>query len=354
MAPNQTTEQASPRRRTPRPSRAAGGEPDLTTRRLIAAAVIIVFLIFIVLGVRGCLGAREERAIKDFVKESNAILTQSNQSSREFFNVLQKPGDAGATEIETSINVQRSLASELVQQASNLDAPGDMAEAKRYLIQTLELRRDGLTEISGLIGQALGDQDPESAAEQIAANMQFFLSSDVIYSQRAYAYMNQAVKDNDIQGQKLPASRYLPSLDWLDPATVDDTLSRVRGGSSDEAVAPGLHGTGIVGVKALPSGTTLSDGASLTDVQTIQVDVQNQGENEEKGVVVTLRISGAGSPIQLQETIRTIEAGETKNVTIPVTRTPAKGSSATLRVEVRRVPGEENTDNNRQQFNVTF
>jgi hypothetical protein len=311
----------------------------------------------VVFGVKGCLDARKERGLKDFVRQTNSIVTQSNQSSRDFFNLLRNPGDAGATEIETSVNEERSLSSELVRQANNIGSPGDMSEAKRYLIETLEFRRDGLTEISTLIGQALGDRNPESATEQIAANMQMFLASDVIYSQRAYAFMRDAIKRNDIAGVSIPASQFLPSLDWLDPAIVDDVLSRARGGgTSNAAVAPGLHGTGITAVTALPSGEPLVEGSpnSLSGVKTIAVDVQNQGENVERSVVVTLQISGAGSTIRLQETIPSIAAGETKKVTIPITRTPAKGATATLKIDVRRVPGEENTDNNRKSFEVTF
>ena len=52
--------------------------------------------------------------------------------------------------------------------------------------------------------------------------------------------------------------------------------------------------------------------------------------------------------------IGSIKAGETQKVTIPLTRTPAKGSEATMKITVDRVPGEENTDNNRQSFPVTF
>lgn len=334
-----------------------GQHQAVLQRRAIAAGAVIVFLIVVVLLAKGCASARKERGIKDFINQTNSIVTQSNQSSRDFFALLRTPGEAGATEIETSINEQRSLAAELVRQANNLSAPADLSDARRYLVQALEFRRDGLTQISGLIGQALGDQDAETATEQIAADMQNFLTSDVIYSQRAYAYMSDAVKKNGIAGQTIPASRFLPSLDWLDPAIVGDVLSRARGGTgSGQPVAPGVHGTGVTGVAASPSGTALTAGGSnsLTGAKSIAIDVQNQGENQETGVVVSLQIAGGGTTIRLQDSISSISAGETKKVTIPLTRTPAKGSTATLKIEVRRVPGEQNIDNNRQSFSVTF
>ncbi len=356
MSRDQGSEQPYPRRGGPQ--RASDGEhhKEVMQRRAVLGGGVVLLLVIVVLLAKGCAAAGKERGIKDFINQTNSIITQSNQSSREFFDLLRTPGDAGATEIETSINEQRSLAADLVRQANNLDTPGDLTQAKRYLIQTLEFRRDGLTQISGQIGQALGDQDPETASEQIAADMQNFLTSDVVYSQRAYAYMNQSVKKNEIEGQTIPASRFLPSLDWLDPAIVDDVLSRARGGGSDGPVAPGLHGTGITGVSASPSGTALTESGqnNLSGAKAIAIDVQNQGENEETNVIVSIQLSGAGTPIRLQDEISKIAAGETQKVTISLTRTPAKGSTATLKVEVRRVPGEENTSNNRQSFTVTF
>lgn len=331
---------------------------ELMQRRAIAAGVIVLFLIVVVLLARGCASSAKERGIKNFIQESTTILSQSNQSSRDFFGLLRDPGDAGATEIETSVNEQRSLASELVRRANAMDPPGDLKPAQDYLVESLEFRRDGLTEISEQVGQALGDQEPEAATELIAANMQQFLTSDVIYSQRTYAIMNKVVKDNEIEGQKLPASRFLPSLEWLDPGTVEEVFGRIRGGGgSDEPVAPGTHGTGITGVSAQPSGTELSEGGenNLAEAKEIVVNVQNQGENNESDVEVSLRISGSGfETITLRKNIASINAGQTVNLTIPLTRTPPAGTSADLKVTVRRVPGEENTENNTQTFGVDF
>ena len=79
--------------------------------------------------------------------------------------------------------------------------------------------------------------------------------------------------------------------------------------------------------------------------------MQNQGENNEKDIIVTLSIEGVG---RQQDTIGSLAAGEPATVTIPLTRKPAKGKAVTMKVEVRRVPGEKNVDNNKQTFTVTF
>jgi hypothetical protein len=351
MAPDRPTKQNAPTR----VQRAADAPVDdqLMRRRAIAVGAIVIVVILALLLIKGCLSAREERALKDYVNEAGGIVAESDQSGKEFFDKLLNPGDAGATELETAVNEQRTVAADLVRRAEKLDTPGAMSEAQKFLIETLVLRRDGLSEISGLISQALGDEQPEEATEKIAANMQYFLASDVVYSQQSYPQMVAALKANDLPSDNVPTSRFLPSLEWLDPATVDDVLSRARGSSGDEPVAPGLHGTGITGVRALPGETTLTADSenTLTDVNSIAVDVQNQGENDEKNIIVTLSLEGIG---RQQDTIKSLAAGESATVTIPITRKPAKGQATTMKVEVRRVPGEENTDNNKQSFTVVF
>jgi hypothetical protein len=345
--------------RVQRPRGGGGGDEhqQVMQRRAIAGGLIVLFLILIVLLMSGCQGTRKDNAVKDFVKETNSIVTQSDQSSKDLFSTLTDPGDASATEIETSVNVQRSQAAELVRQAADLSASGDnLTKARQYLVEALEFRRDGLTAISAQIGKALGDQDPEAASEKIAANMQQFLTSDVIYSQRAYAWMNAAVKDRKLKGVEIPPSQFLPSLEWLDPTQVTEVFSRISGGGgSDSAATPGLHGTGITGVTAQPSGTALAEGNNnLNGASSIEVDVQNQGENDESEVVVSYTISGSGAAIKQNKTIPSIKAGETVKVQLPLSKIPASGASATLKVTVKKVPGEQNLDNNTQTFDVTF
>ena len=49
-------------------------------------------LILLVLGVRGCLNARSEQALQDYVTDANELARQSNAESRSLFNLLRDPG----------------------------------------------------------------------------------------------------------------------------------------------------------------------------------------------------------------------------------------------------------------------
>ena len=84
------------------------------------------------------------------------------------------------------------------------------------------------------------------------------------------------------------------------------------------------------------------------------VQVMNQGENDESDVPVKVSISGAGKPIVVQQRLDSIAAGQSKTVSIPLAATPPTGRPVTIQVEILAVPGEKNTDNNKNSFAAVF
>ena len=62
----------------------------------------------------------------------------------------------------------------------------------------------------------------------------------------------------------------------------------------------------------------------------------NQGENDEKNVTVKVAIRGAGKPIELEEKLPEIAAGQTKTVSVPLSSTPPAGQPVTIDVEIAR------------------
>jgi hypothetical protein len=248
-------------------------------------------------------------------------------------------------------------AEQLVDRADGTDHPDELDEAHGYLIDTLEFRRDGIREIADQLPTALGDEGQDEATESIAAQMRNFDASDVIYSQRFTPLTRTELEEQDLTSEQVPESAFLPDIDWLRPNTVADRISRVSGGR-EEAATPGLHGTGLGTVTVQPGGIQLQPGAA-TEVRVsgdlaFQVQVSNQGENDERDVTVKLTIRGGGDPIQVEERLDAIAQGETKTVTVPLADTPPTGRPATVAVEIEPVPGEQKTDNNRATFRVVF
>lgn len=332
-------------------------------RRTIAGGGVVLLLILLVLGVRGCLDARQERALKDYATDVNELSTSSSQQSEAFFNLLRE-GGSSPVEVEQQINGFRSEAEQLVERAQDLDPPDELKTANRYFVDTLEFRRDGLAEIGNVIPTALGDEGRSEATAAIAAQMLQFLASDVVMIERVFPNLRGPLEKEEVLAEvTLPSgeqARFLPDTDWLDASTVADRINRIRGGGgdSDGEVAPGLHGTGITGVTVQPSGSTVSDGGAVElpaseDLQ-FQVSLQNQGESEEKDVTVRVTISGGGDPLTFEERIDSIPAGATEQVNIPIAEAPPTGQPVQIKIESLKVPGEENLENNAIEARAIF
>ena len=93
------------------------------------------------------------------------------------------------------------------------------------------------------------------------------------------------------------------------------------------ARVPGLHGNGL-GTVTL-GGVALVPGASATvpfsEDLSFEVQVVNQGENNETDVNVRVAVGEGNDAIELEETIPEIAVGEQQTVTIPLAEQPPTG-----------------------------
>ena len=346
-----------------RPRRAApvGPAPDqqtLLVRRGVAVGAGVLLLILIVVGIKGCLNSQKKRSLRDYNRSVTTLIQESDTGGREFFRRLNG-GGGDAAGLENGVNQDRVTAEELVKRAKRLDVPDDMKPAQRYLIDVLELRRDALRKIASKLTLALarGNADQAgTATAQITGQMQAFLTSDVLYSQRVIPYVKRALDDADITGQTIATSRFLPNLGWLDETQVAGRIGSTARRRTGGPVAPGLHGHGLTSVSV--GGVTL-DSAGPNRVPagsnlTFSVKLQNQGENDETSVGVRLSITGAGKPINVTRTVAQTTKGQESSIDIPLGQAPPIGRPVRASVEVQPVPGEKKTDNNRQSYGVVF
>jgi hypothetical protein len=319
-------------------------------RRALAAAGGLLLLVLLVLGVKGCLNARKERALKDYARNVTEIVDASKQTSDSFFKQLENPGTLSVTEYTNDIAADRSALDSLLQRTKALDTPGDMASAQQSFKLVVQLRRNALTNVSNSISTALAKEGRTQAVNKIAFQMKALLASDVLYRQVAQPEMQDALKANGISDVTIPDSKFLPDDSWLDTTKVDDALSQVSGATSASAT-PGIHGLGLIQTSA--NGQALTEGTPATisagGSPEVDVQVQNQGDSTETGVTVSVTVDG-GQPID--QSISSIAAGETQTVKIPIT--PAPKGEVKLDVEVQPVPGEQVTDNNKASYTVTF
>jgi hypothetical protein len=333
-------------------------------RRTIAIGAALLVLILLVLAFRGCLNARNERAIKDYVSDSSELIEQSKLEGNQLFGLLSGTGDQGdAVDAANVVNGLRSESATLVDRADDLDVPDEVSAAQDNLLDALELRRDGLAAVANALPGALADEERREGTADIAEMMQVFLASDVLLKYRFRPNLVQALEDEDLLDEvTLPRQgrlEFVPDVQWADPDFVADQIAGLRGdggGAGDQPATPGLHGNGL-GTVTL-GGVALVAGASATvpasEDLAFEVQVVNQGENNETDVNVIATVGEGNDAIEREEAIPEIAVGEQQTVTIPLGQQPPTGENVPVTVEVEPVPGEEMTDNNVAEFTVIF
>lgn len=356
------TRVARPTGRGGGPPRSGGGSADaqaVRTRRIVALVIGVLLFVILAVGVNACLDSRAENRLKDYNRDIANVVAQSDRDvSRPFFDLLgQESGSP--VELESQINQLRVTAESQVEQAEDFDVPDDLRTAQRNLLLVLGMRASGLGKIAAQVRTAQADSEQAgSAVEQIAAQMQQFLSSDVVYDTRVIPFIQQALEERRITGQDLADSQFLPNLGWLDPDTVGDRLGAGSGGGGARGEpAPGLHGHGLVSTQVgdvtLQPGETANRIPAGSDIA-FDVTIANQGENNETDVTVQVRIRGDGAAVTARRRVEQTQAGSNAEVSIPLTQAPPIGTPVTIDVSVARVPGEEKVDNNRQSYTAIF
>ncbi len=367
-------EDDEPTRRAPRPRRTApAGGPSadaqtLWTRRAVAAGVGLLLIIFLAVVINACQDSRRKNALRNYNREAGQIITQSDTDvGAAFFQALGQGASQSPEDLQTQISSLRATADTNLKQAKDLSPPGDLTDAQESLLIALELRRDGLQYDSERIATALGNEGDvaDQAINGIAGQMQAFLASDVLIRTRVTTQIRSILKDNDVVADPASTKGFLPGFSWLQPAFVAGKLgTRLSSGGSSSGSgsngkpAPGTHGDGLVSTKV--NGVTLTPGENgsnkvpLSGDSSFVVSFANQGENPETDVKVNVTLSGGtGKDITGSKTVDVIAKGETAEVTIPLSRKPA-AEVYTVNVEVKPVPGETKTDNNKSTYNVLF
>jgi hypothetical protein len=345
------------------PARGTSARPDRQTvliRQLVLFGGFLLVVVLLIFVVRGCRQSQKESALKDYNRDVASIVRDSDtQVGKPFFDLLRNPstGDLG-----TQIAGYKVQADQQYQQAKRISTPGEMTAAQRSFLITMEMRRDGLQQVADQIRTALSSdaEQADGAIEKIAGAMALFLSSDVVYGERVYPVISEELRKADVGAQQLQRTQFLPGWQWLDPNTVADALGQQL--SADAATgsgrepAPGLHGTGIDSVQV--GDQTLDPDAPNriaygADTE-FTVNFTNQGENDEVDIDVVLRIDGGSEPIRVTKNVASVAAGAAASATLSLDSPPPFDTPVDITVEVKAVPGEEKTDNNKAEYSALF
>jgi hypothetical protein len=360
-------EDDEPRTRV-RPRRAAGGgsaaAPDRQTvliRQLVLFVGFILVLALVIFVIDGCRDSARENGLKNYNRDVASIVRDSDsQVGKPFFDLLRNPSSG---DLSTQIAGYKVQAEQQYEQAKRISTPGDLSAAQRSFLMTMEMRRDGLQSVADRIRTALSSdaEAADKAITEIAGAMQMFLASDVVYTSRTERFIQEQLDEAEIGGQRIQRTEFLPGVQWLDPNTVADALGQQLSAEGAEGAggrepAPGLHGTGIDSVQ-VGDLTLQEDGPNRIpygpDTE-FTVNFTNQGENDEVDIDVVLKIEGGPKPIRVTDNVASVAAGESASATLALDTAPPLDTPVTITVEVKAVPGEEKTDNNKVEYEAAF
>jgi CARDB protein len=336
-----------------RPRRRVGGpqrrRQQFLVRRLIGVGVGLGFLILVVIGIRGCLQARENRALRNYAQDVGTIMQESEQRGSDFFGIISNPSGSGSQSASTQVLADRDASQSLLDRAQKISVPGQMGDAQAAVEQTLTLRRNGLSTIAASIPQATAQRETSSAISHITDAMGALYAGDVIWTQIGSPDIKKVLHDANVDAPALPEGKFMPAnaTDFLDQTSLVSKLSGIVGSSATS----GSHGLGLIqtsiGDTTLSADSTTNVSSSATE---LAVQVQNQGSADESAVQVTVTLNGSS----LEGTIPTLSAGSVQSVRIPLTTKPQPGTDTQVEVLVHPVTGEQVTSNNQATYTVVF
>jgi hypothetical protein len=341
-----------PRRRIRPPGNST---PLLRLVALISLAILIVVLL--VVWVEGCATDRKRERYSDYMTQVAGVGNRSAKLGQELETTLTTPA-LKLEDLDAKLNGYVQSAENQVEQAEEIDAPGPLHNAHEGAIEALVYRANGLRGLKTSFQETADAAESTVAGEQLAAHMDRLLASDVIWVDSFKARAEEVVSSEDVVvTPEPPTSEFVTADELTTPESMAAIWQRIQG-AADGGTPAGSHGSGISYVKVLPSGTTLStDGEEeilVTDQLAFEVGVEDTGDSQEVGIVVTLTIPKDTGPIVMEKTIPIIEPGEIVPVRFDIGSEIPPFDQVSVKVDVDPVQGETNTANNTYEYPVIF
>jgi len=346
-----------PRRRGPRPPvrPPTGLTPLLRLIGLISFAILIVLLL--VVWINGCREDQRNDAYRDYVQKIDDYATQSQRLGRRFNTLLTTRGTQQA-DVENELSGLATQQDQIANNARELDPPGRLRDQHAHMLDTFDLRTNGLRGMTEAFRSTARSRNANAAGAQLALQMQRLVASDVIWEDLFKEPTKSELDNLDITGVNVPSSVFLRNPDIATTASMKSVWQRIHGAATGGAdCSP--RGTGIVSTKVLPNqelSTETTNTIQLSTDLTFSVTIQNSGCAQEVGVKVRLTIQQSPRPITAQRTIDLIDPGDEATVEFNQlqSRLPQLDQKTSLTIEVDPVDGETNTNNNTASYPVQF
>jgi hypothetical protein len=325
---------------------------------LVALAIVVVLVL--VLWVGSCQGQSRHDEYASYMDSMSPIARNSAATGTAFENALGSPS-------LTLSGLQRRLEQWSRQQQEEYDAalrlrpPGPVQAAHQQALGALQLRAIGFADLANELA-APGSKSPTEVANALAKQAQLLSASDLVWANLFHLPAAETLKRLGIKGVIPPPSRVVSNPEVISPSSFGLVYKRLNSTTSGGTVT-GLHGNALVSTQAVSGGSTktlVAAPPTTVDVSAnlvFTVTLQNSGNFQEVKVPVTLRVVVSGKSVltktkEVPSILPQHQATVTfQNLNLP---TSAFGANASVKVNIAKVPGEKQLDNNSASYPVFF
>ena len=355
-----------PRRRT-RPGRGGPGRPTppppgavalARLAGLIALAIVVVLVL--VLWIGSCQGQSKHDEYASYMADVRPIAQNSAATGTAFANSLGSP-NLTVSSLQTKLEQWSRQQQQAYEEALRLRPPGPLQAAHQQLLGALQLRAIGFADLANALA-ASGSKSSTEVADSLAQEAQLLSASDLVWTNLFHLPATETLRRLGVTGVIAPPSQIISNPEVISPHSFGLVYNRLNSTTSGGTVT-GLHGNALVGTDAVSGGATKT--LSTTTPTTVDVSAnlafkvtfQNSGNFQEVKIPVTLRILVSGkSVLTTTKTVPSIlpqhqATVSFTNLDLPTT---AFGANASVHVNIAKVPGEKQLDNNSATYPVFF
>jgi hypothetical protein len=326
-------------------------------RLLVVIGVLVALFVVFGLLIQSCASTSKHDSYANYMDDVAKIARGSQEDGAAVANALTSASKAAS--ISATLRGIASQERQNVEQARSLDPPGPLRPENDQLIEALQLRVSGVDNLA----RAIDELAPKKTTGEVAileAQADRLVASDVVWADLFQGPARTVMSNEGVKGVVPPDSTFVANRQLFAETSLNLMLSRLRGASTGGQVS-GLHGTNIVGTKAQPGNQTLSTSSENTITATpnlsFVVTVEDSGDAQEVNIAVTMTLKkdGGGKAIVQTKKIAVINPQQKKSVTFTGINTSGYFAvKSHLDIDVKPVPGETRTDNNRASYPVIF
>ena len=345
-----------PRRPRRPPGPPSGVTPMLRLVGLISFAILVVVLL--IFWVSSCRGEAKKDRYQTYMEDVQGVAEQSERIGVQLTTTLTRP-DIRQAQLVRALDGYAQQQDQFAGAAGRLDPPGPLRRQNQELIEALQFRVSGLRGLADAFGARTGNAT--QVGERLATQYRRLIASDVVWDDLFKDPAAQELRSQGLRGIQVPGSNFIANPDLGTSRAMSNIWTRVRGqasGTSGTGTTPtGSHGHNLVSVKvvggAILSPSDLNKIVATTDLS-FEVTFENSGDSTETGIEIELTIQKETEPLVKTQRVDLTEPGEAAKVVFRNVGPVPFVQRTTLQVNVKPVPGEQNTANNSAEYPVIF